>query len=265
VKLLESRIGVLLFRRDHRGVQLTPAGQRFLAEASIGAQHFTNALNAMRSIRRGEGGELRIGLFTTLASGFARELFLQYRRRHGNVDIHFEESATQSSIAAVLDGRLDLALVTGEPVLSMCETLKLWNERLFLALPESHQLVGQALIDVAALRDQKFIATAGGRGPEIEDYLVARLSKPGSRLHIQTYSVSRETLISMVGLGFGLAVITESGIAAKYEHVVFRQLQLDPDSIPASAIWLSANANPALKPLIRLARSMSEGFAAVEV
>lgn len=139
-----------------------------------------------------------------------------------------------------------------------CQSLRLWDERLFLVLPDDHVLSSSSHITWEGLRRERFIVTSGGRGPEIEDHLVAGLSKPGFRPDIQAHAVSRETLINMVALGFGVALVTESAIGPRRDGVVFRSIGAPNEPIPASAIWLTSNANPALKSLLKLARSSAK-------
>lgn len=258
VKSLEDRIGIAIFRRDHTGIQITPAGRRFLDEAAIGARHLSNAVSAMNSVRRGEAGQLHVSMFAALSTGFVKSLFQQYRRRYKQVNVRLEESTAQISVAAILEGRLDVAFVTGEPTVPGCESLRLWDERLFLVLPEGHALLSSSHITWESLRPEPFIVTSGGRGPEIEDHLLAGLSKPGFRPDIQSHAVSRETLINMVALGFGVALVTESAIGPKYDGVTFRSIGMPAEPIPASAIWLTSNTNPALKSLLKLARLLAK-------
>jgi DNA-binding transcriptional LysR family regulator len=257
IKILEDRIGIAIFTRDYAGIQLTEAGRLFLEEAAIGARHLSNAVNAMNSIRRGNGGRLRVSIFAALSTGFVKSLFQQYLQRHHQVDIRIEEGTAQTSLAGILEGRLDLAFVTGEPSIPRCQSLKLWDERLFVVLRHNHPLVSVPEMSWPSLCSERFIVTTGGRGPEIEDYLVARLSGPGFRPDIQTHAVSRETLINMVGLGFGIALVTESAVRANYEEVVFRPLPASDGFVPASAVWLSANTNPAMRPFLKLARALA--------
>lgn len=135
VQLLEHRLGAPLFTRNHKGIRLTVEGARFLNEARLGAQHLSNAVSTMKSLRNADQGYLRVGLFASLAAGFAKRLFLEYRKRHSRIAIRLEETTSQAAISSIVDGHLDLAFITGKPVLSTCETMKLWDEQLLLAVP----------------------------------------------------------------------------------------------------------------------------------
>ena len=83
IQLLEHRLGAAIFERHTGGVRLTPAGGSFLRDAAIGADHFRRAAQAFTSVSRGSRGELRIGLFVSLASGFLAEVIEHYLKCHG--------------------------------------------------------------------------------------------------------------------------------------------------------------------------------------
>lgn len=252
---LERRLGISIFDRDYRGVRVTSAGQRFIDEAIVGAQHFTNALGAMHATRGGRVGFVRIGIFTSLRNSFLRTLVSEYRSRHPDVECHFVESTTQTSVGGVLDGRLDIAFVTGRPIAPRCQTTTLGEEKLHLAQQRIECTLPRRPIQLQSLRDRRFIVTRGGRGPEIEDFLVARLSKAGFRPNIQVHDVSFETLMHMVELGFGDAIVSES--ATTQQHAVqFSALAGPGCKVETSAVWLTSNTNPALRPLISLAQQL---------
>src|SRR3546814_18672883 len=86
-----------------------------MREAAVGAGHLREAVNEIAATKRGDAGRLRIGLMTSLASGFLSELFDAYHRRFTDVEVKFEEKTAQANAAGVLHRRLDAALIPGDP------------------------------------------------------------------------------------------------------------------------------------------------------
>jgi DNA-binding transcriptional LysR family regulator len=84
----------------------------------------------MAMAQRGHFGELRIGLMASLASGFLADLLGAFRGRFPSIDIKLEEATAQANAAAVLNGRLDAAFITGGPRLPGCRAEMLWDERI---------------------------------------------------------------------------------------------------------------------------------------
>jgi len=153
VRALEDSLGVSLFERYHAGVRLTVAGARFVEQVSRALLHLDYALKTAGAAGRGANGQLCIGIFSSVASGFLRELLRAYLAQHPAVCIHISEGAASEHIARIRKGQLDVAFVRGAPTLSSCEVEALWTERMFLALPQEHRLCNTDAIEWESLRD----------------------------------------------------------------------------------------------------------------
>src|SRR3546814_17281265 len=106
-----------------------------MREAAVGAGHLREAVNEIAATKRGDAGRLRIGLMTSLASGFLSELFDAYHRRFPVVEVKFEETTAQANAAGVLNRRLDDSFLPGYPQLPVFHTTALWSERIFNDFP----------------------------------------------------------------------------------------------------------------------------------
>jgi len=133
----------------------------------------------MAAAQRGGGGEIRVGLVTSLADGFLATLLAEYHRLFPSVSVEIDEEASEASVAGVLNGRLDVAFVTGIASIAKCRSCHLWDEHIYIALPSSHKLAAEKQISWSQVRNEVFLVSAGGPGPEIENYLIAKLSGLG--------------------------------------------------------------------------------------
>lgn len=257
VRILEDRLGATLFVRTRSGVRLTASGERFLKEAAIAADQFGRAAEAISSPSRGSRGELRVGLFTSLAAGYLGHLLERFRVHHPDVEVELEEARPQAIIVGVVNGRLDVAFVAGEPAVAGCTTLRLWTERVYLALPHNHPLADSDAVRWHEVRRDRFIVSTMGPGPEIHEYLIKRLSADGFRPNIKSHRVARDNLISMVGKGFGVTVTTEATVGTRFPGVVLRPFHGESEIIPFSAVWNSRNSNVVLNRFLSFARSAS--------
>lgn len=257
IQLLERRLGVPLFERNRTGTRPTLAGERFIREAAFGAEHLRQAVNEMALARRGDVGELRIGLMASLASGFLADLLDTYHRRFPNVDVKVEEATSQANAAGVLNGRLDAAFIPGTPRLPGCEAKLLWDEQIFVAVPDQHRLVARPGVDWEDLRDETFLVSADAAGPEVEGILVRQLSGLGFHPKISVQRVGRENLINMVGKGFGLTLAANSTVGVSYPGVTFLPVGCGSELVSSSVVWSTANMNAALKQLLELSVSLA--------
>lgn len=256
---LEDKLGVSLFERDANGVRLTEAGRRFLERSRTALAEIDHAVKGAANAGCGVEGAVRIGILSSLSGGFIRELLQSYREAHPSVAIDIVEGPRCEHISRISERLLDVAFVFGTPVAPQCDIAPLWEARVFVALPESHRLAADDVISPEALREEHFIVSREAPGPEIHDGVVRRLGGMGHSISVERYGVGHETLIHMVALGFGISLISEAGIATRYPGVVFRPLAPAEDVLPYCAVWLPGNDNPALRRLLSLARSMSQG------
>jgi DNA-binding transcriptional LysR family regulator len=87
VRALENELGVDLFDRHHAGVKVTNAGANFFEHAKLAIDHIDSAVISAGLAGRGERGQLKIGIVSSLASGFLPELLRCYSIRHPEVEI----------------------------------------------------------------------------------------------------------------------------------------------------------------------------------
>ena len=110
VRELEDELGVSLFERHHAGVRVTNAGARFLQDARAALLQLDHAVKTAAAAGSGTIGRLSIGIMSSVATGYLRELIEVYRSRHPDVGIQILESASADNVAAVRKRQLDVAL-----------------------------------------------------------------------------------------------------------------------------------------------------------
>lgn len=259
IRDLEDEIGAALFIRHHGGVLLTGAGEHFLVRARKAVSQIQHAAADAATFGRGEAGTVRIGILSSLASGFLADLLRSYVVANPKIRPDFVEGAPAfvSHVGAVQRHHLDVAFLPGELVVEGCDVKRLWCEQVFVVLPSEHALAARSEICWADLRTERFIVTETDPGPAIHDYLVKHLADIGRRPRVDRQAVGRDNLMQLVAMGQGLTLTSEAITATRFPGVVFRPL--NGQVWPYSAIWSPRNDNPALRRLLSLARSLSRG------
>jgi DNA-binding transcriptional LysR family regulator len=260
IRDLEDEIGVALFIRYPGGVRLTNAGSKFLNHARAAVDRIDYALKDAGAAGRGEIGMVRIGILTSLASGFLADLLQAYQAENPLVHLDFAESAPAEHVAAVQHHRIDVAFLTGELAAYGCEATRLWEERVLVVLPRHHRMAEQEEISWDDLRDEHFIVSETNPGPETHDYLVKHLAELGRHPNVERCSVGRDNLMKLVTLGRGLTLTSEATTGAVFPGVVYRPLV--GERLPFSAVWSLRNDNPAFRRLLSMARTLSKRSAA---
>src|SRR5260370_40793313 len=258
VRALEDMLGVSLFERTPAGVRLTTAGARFFEQARAGLRQLDDAVQTAGAAGRGLIGHLNIGILSSMAAGFLRQVIRTYRARHADVAMHVLEGASREQIALVRERRLDVAFVLGAPDLPNCEVAQLWTEQIFVALPQGHKLCDCDEITWESLRHEKVILCQSELGGAIHDRLITRLAQFGYSPWVERLDVGREALMNLVALGLGVSFTSASTAATQFPEEPFRPIADDAARIPFSAVWLPTNDNPAFRRFLSLARDMSK-------
>lgn len=255
VRDLEDQLGASLFQRHAGGVCLTLAGQRFLRRVRVALQQISDGAKDVAAIGRAQEGGIKVGIFSSLASGFLFELLRAYDKEHSGVLVELVDGNPAEHVLAVRQLRLDVAFITGTATWGDCETEHLWSERVFVVLPCAHRLVAKDEVSWHDLSGESFIVSDAAPGPEIHDYLVQRLAGLGHHPAVHAHYVGRDVLLSMVAVGRGLTLTSEATTAAQIPCIAYRPIA--EEVLPFSAIWSSKNDNPAWRRLLSLARTMS--------
>jgi DNA-binding transcriptional LysR family regulator len=258
VRELEDELGVSLFERYHAGVRITNAGVRFLQEARAALLQLDQAVKTATAAGGGKIGRLSIGILSSIATGYLRELIQVYRSRHPDVAIQILESASADNIAAVRKRQLDVAFIMDTTDAKGCETLPLWIERIFVVLPEHHALCERKEIEWTDLRTERLIVRQSERDRALCDRLTRRLTDRDHGAAVQKLNVGRDTLMHLVAMGLGISFTSEATIATPFPKVVFRPMARDDHLLQFNAAWLPHNDNPALRRFLSLARSMAK-------
>jgi len=255
IRDLEDRLGASLFHRHSGGVSLTVAGQGFLRRARIALQQIEDGISDVAAIGRSEDGIVKIGILSSLASGFMFELLKTFHERYPQVAVELIEGNPEVHVAAIRQLQLDVALITGTGDWPGCETEQLWSEGVFAVLPTEHRLTEKQTLRWHDLTGERFIVSDAAPGPEIRDYLIQRLADLGRHPNIHPQYVGRDVLLSMVAIGRGLTVVSEAATGARFPGIAYRAIV--DEVLPFSAIWSRKNDNPACRRFLSLARMLA--------
>src|SRR5436190_495650 len=169
IRALETELELQLFRRKPRGVELTAAGEAFLAEARIVLERAEHAVLAARRAARGEAGRLGLG-FTSSASfhPLVPRVIRDFRETSPLVSLTLEEAGTAELVDGLRAERIDAAFVRS-PIGTAADLTvhPLLEEEMLAALPSGHHLAGAAKSRLAldALESETFILYRRPLGP----------------------------------------------------------------------------------------------------
>jgi LysR family transcriptional regulator, benzoate and cis,cis-muconate-responsive activator of ben and cat genes len=232
IRDLEDELGVPLFVRDTRPVQLTEAGRTFLPEAEAILAHVEQLARRMKRL---SAPRFVVGVVGSILQGAMPEMIRRFRETSPAIDVDLIEMTTIEQIEALKDGRIDAGL--GRLRIEDAEIRRtvLHAEPLVLAEPaRAEHAQHQAWLE--AVSGRTLVLYPSTPRPSYADQVLALLADKGVRPERLIEVREVQTALGLVAAGVGLAIVPESLRTSQRSDIAYTPLA-DPEA--ASPIILS--------------------------
>ena len=248
IKSLESELGVRLFARTSRKVEVTPAGEAFVKQARLCLQAAERAKASAAAAHGQIRGSLTIGVIPTVTAVDIAAVLGAFRRSYPEVGMHVRTGGSDEFLRRIAAGQLDvgvLGLAEGVTPRGV-QMRELSQERLVAVLSERHRLAGRRRLRLKDLADEPFVDfPEGSSGREQSDLAFdrARLRREVS-LEVNT----ADLLTGLVRQGLGVALVAPS-VAREAPGCVCIPVSDGPVRVEYLA-WDSFNPSPAAQAFV---------------
>ena len=238
IRALEDELGVSLFARTHRRVELTAAGTRLLEDTRRLVSQLDRTVQEVRAMASGERGRLRIGFVSLADYGVLPELLRSYKAAHPQVQLALREMLSPEQALALAAGDLDFGLllppVTGAARL---EHIIVQRERFVIALPAKHRLAAmKGKVSLRELAGEPFVTIPREIAPRLYDIATQLAAQAGISLNVAQEAIQMQTVVSLVSSGLGAAIVPASVANLGRRGVVYRGLT---ERHPRLDLWLA--------------------------
>jgi DNA-binding transcriptional LysR family regulator len=238
IRALEARLGVTLFARSRRRVELTPEGARLLEETKRLTSQLERSVLELRGMASGEQGRLRIGFVSLADYGVLPGLLKGYKTERPGVTLALREMLSPEQAIALAAGELDFGLLL-PPVSGAAglEHIVVQRERFVAALPARHRLArARGKLAVSELAGDPFVMVPREIAPGLYDIVTGLAARAGISLNVAQEAIQMQTVVSLVSSGLGAAIVPGSVANLGRRGVVYRELA---DSHPRLDLWLA--------------------------
>lgn len=258
---LEYELGAVLFERTNGGTRPTLDGQEFLETARRIVEATEGLATRLKTRSRGESGRLAIGVHASLSAGNLRATLVDHHRRFPEVRTSLVDGSSDHLISDLASSAIDVAFVVDNDLRWNGKSLSVWNERLVVALPDSHVLTGRDTAHWHDLKNEPVLLPQRGPGPEFLKLLSGKIGSSDT-CDFQQHDVSLDRLLTLVGAGLGILLALEGATGASYPGVVYREVHDDdgPARLGFHAIWQQENCNPSLRCFLDMLRERYPDF-----
>lgn len=247
IKELETMLGAPLVERTTRQIRLTALGEDFVNRARTILLAVDDLADLARSHNEPVVGRLRLGVIPTIAPYLLPDVINALTRQFTKLELELREAVTQSLINALLDARLDLAVVAlpiSEPALA---EYPLFQEDFVLVRP-----IDEAATPVPSpelLREMRLLLLEEGHCFRDQALSFCEMKDLPPRQLMEGSSLT--TLVQMVGAGMGVTLIPEMAVPLETRSALIATARFAPPS-PARTVGLVWRKNNPLAEQLKL-------------
>jgi DNA-binding transcriptional LysR family regulator len=253
VAALERELGTTLLDRTARPVQPTPAGELVLRRADAllaGAEEIEAELGALAS---GRAGRLRVAGFSTAWATFMPPAISAFGGERPGVELELEPLEPEPAIAALLSGRIDVAVFyafrgRGPEVDERLELVHLLDDPYALALSRSHPLARRKRLPLSDLAEERWLSPPADEpyAEELRELLRAEgVTQP--RFQETRHIAMAQPLIAA---GLAVGVLPALNLVRPHPGIVVRPLPAAPLARSVYAARLAAHESAAAREMI---------------
>jgi DNA-binding transcriptional LysR family regulator len=252
IKQLEELLGVQLFERDNKHVELTNAGAFLKGEVDFVINHLESTKSQLKLIEAGKVGELRIGFLGSASNQILPELLSRINAKEPLITTSLEELSNSAQVEMIQKDKLDLGFVRLASVPEDLEIKSFFRDTFSLVVPEDHFIRDEDFRSVSQFSEESFILFSSDYSNHYYEQIMGICRDAGFFPKIRHKSVHALTIFRLVENGLGVAIVPSSLKAGYDLKVRFMEIRDISQFTELSVVWKPENRNPALKRVLPL-------------
>ena len=208
IKKLEEELGIAIFERTNRSVDITAVGETIL----VHARQIIEQVNIIDQLAQAHqdplAGPLRIGSIPTLSPYLMPLILAPLKKLHSKMKLILSEELTDSLLKRLSNHEIDAALLATSVEEKDFECLPLFDEPFWIAYPRKHAFYTKDKIIRRDLENENLLLLAEGHCLAKQSMDVCHITERQAQGELADLrAASLETLIQLVGAGFGVTLV----------------------------------------------------------
>lgn len=243
IRRLEEALGVTLFDRDTRSVELTRVARDLLPPFERALQDFDAAVGSARDIATQARGIVRLAALPSVAAGILPDAILQFRQQRPNVMFDLRDVIAGQVLTLVQSEQVDFGVMGGAIKAVDVETVFEAQDRLHVVYPRGHRIARLKKIKPVALSEFPLILMQ--RDTSVRAVVDAGFHAAGLIPKATCEAIYMMTAVGMVRAGLGLTILPGSAREIRAEPGLLSKPIDDPRfTRPVSIIKRSGRTLP---------------------
>lgn len=258
IKSIEEELGVPLFYRSTKQLELTDAGKAVLVNVKHVLESFDNLTSELNDIMDIKKGEIRIGIPPIVGAAFYSKLIIQYKAMYPAIDIILTEVGTKKIKQGIEDGSLDIGLICSFPVQNDgLEAFKLLEDPLMLLVHRDCDLAARQMVYITDVKNEPLILYR--KDFSLHDRILEECRRNGFSPKVVCESSQKDFLIELVEAKLGVTFLPEKICREmSNQEVVALPLQGAEINLELGLIWKRGRYLPyCVRRFIELTKQMS--------
>ena len=256
IKQLEEEIGVALFIRSKRHVEITRPGKVFLKTTREALAMIDRSVSSARRAERGEVGTLRLGFVATAMFNILPRLLEELKTQLPMVTVELRESPSSTQMQLLQSGDLDLGLGYLEELPKQISSAIVLSEPFILVLHEKHRAAKKRVVLFEDLKDDLLLIPRKDLFPTKYQAIIDLLLAAGMT-DMRTQEIEHPlTALALASANAGFAFVPASAQELSARGVVFRPLKADVPPLETVALWSNASPDPLVARVLDILRRL---------
>ena len=252
IKNMEDDLGVKLFDRHNRKVELTKTGEYLRSELTRNLNELTDILDFAKLLNNGIEGNLNFGYVGSAMKKIIPQLLLRLKATYENVVFNLKEMNNQQQIEQLLSNEIDVGFVRLDRVPAGLEIYEVLKESFCLVLPKEHAVNNDNFKSLIQLEKEPFIMFDSSDSPSYYEKVMQLFDDSGFSPIVSHSTIHAASIYSLIENGFGVSIVPSSLMLTGNKNVKFIVLDKMKQRTSLSVIWNKSNKNPSLKHLLNI-------------
>jgi len=244
IKSLEDDLGVKLFERTTRSVNLTNAGRVLMEEARGVLKAASRAEARARNAEHGLVGTLRIGIIAPTANAWLAGVLGKFRATHPGVQLSFFDLPSIEQLNRLREHQLDVGFLRPPIGLPQLDYQVVEQSHQVLALPSSHRLARKKTLEWSDFHDEPMVMMHPNLQHGFYDAFLARCARAGATPRVAQIANDIHTKMWLISAGLGLAPTTATLNEVKRPGLTLRPLPPGLPLVQTVLVWQRNDDSP---------------------
>jgi DNA-binding transcriptional LysR family regulator len=256
IKKLEADLGVALFERTTRKVELTSAGRALIDPATTMLTMGAEARSEVRRAARGESGRVRVSFAGPSSYELIGRLGREMRELSPGIDLQFDPGRFGLQVFdRLLNGSIDLAIARFRTVPPEIESRAIATEHYLMAVPSDHPAATAERVTLASFRDEGFLGLPSDSSVQRDFIELCHVA--GFVPNIVQTVPDTGTIMALVSAGAGVAFTVDTALQhVPRQGIAAVELVEGRDPVFAYLAWRRDSTNEALQTVLRATETL---------